>query len=216
MNRICSHVGNPTVLSKPESSIREKLWFSPNCPVTRSIITSINMSSEKYSVIFLVNKFPPDKVLLLKRAETQKFAPGFYTGIGGKIGDFPEVRMESRLEGAYRELREETGGDLTEENIRLIEFARCVYEKGTRLFYFVALSSKDRLPVINPSDGALFWVDVDELLNKDIIPTTKVICEEWARRNFLVDIPFTLIVREIGIEKTVRLVEVLKVQEGLL
>lgn len=39
---------------------------------------------QKYTVVFLLDKKVPTKVVLLKRALGKKFAPGLYTGIGGK------------------------------------------------------------------------------------------------------------------------------------
>lgn len=98
----------------------------------------LSMKDEKFTVIFLVDGDPPGKIVLLKRSPTKKFAPNFFTGIGGKVGDSPAFANEGVLEGAYRELSEETKGDLTFRNIQLKEFARCVYEHGVKLYYFLA------------------------------------------------------------------------------
>jgi hypothetical protein len=124
------------------------------------------MGAEKYTVIFLVNNDPPDKILLLKRAPSKSFAPDYFTGIGGKIGDAPEYAHESVLEGAYRELEEETVGVLTKSSLELREFARCVYENGIELFYFWGSLRDDITPGISPDDGTLTWVSTDTLFQR--------------------------------------------------
>jgi len=173
------------------------------------------MCDEKFTVIFLINNNPPAKVLLLKRAATKSFAPNYFTGIGGKVGDIPENSDESVLEGAYRELSEETEENLSKEIIKLRGCARCVLKGGIRLHYFWGEYFGIEPPRVNPLDGTLVWVAVEELLQRNIIPTTRVICKEWAQRGFKISCPFTVYVREIGMENTVRLVEVQKVEDEL-
>lgn len=170
----------------------------------------------EFTVIFLINNNPPDKVILLKRAANKKFAPGFYTGIGGKVGDLSEFINESVLESAYRELSEETKGKLNKDNINLKEFARCIFESGLKLYYFWSIYNANTLPKVFHSEGILAWVSTGDLLQQDIIPTTKAVCEEWSKREFFIDKPFTIYVREVGKENTVRLVEIKKVENGLL
>ncbi len=173
------------------------------------------VEQKEFTVTFLVDKEPPDKVVLLRRAADKSFAPGFYTGIGGKVGDSPEFENESALDSAYRELEEETEGELGKGNIELKEFARCVYDSGPVIYYFWGRYAEDKPPRISPSDGTLVWVGTGDLLDRDFIPTTQAVCEEWARRGFRTDSPFTIHVREVGRENTVRLVKVQKVKDGL-
>jgi ADP-ribose pyrophosphatase YjhB (NUDIX family) len=172
------------------------------------------MGTEKYTVIFLVEHDPPDKILLLKRAPSKSFAPNYYTGIGGKVGDAPEYADESVLDGAYRELEEETLGNLTKDNIQLRAFARCVFESGIELHYFWGILEGSTTPVFSQSDGTLTWVSTETLFQRKIIPTTQVICKEWAQRGFSLHKLFTVTVREVGVEDTVRLVGVTKVENG--
>lgn len=166
-------------------------------------------------MVFLIDKDPASKIILLRRSPEKSFAPNFYTGIGGKIGDLPGLENESVLDSAYRELAEETEGELNKENIKLEEFARCIYDSGLTIYYFWGKYVLNDLPHINSKDGTLSWVDVKQLLEKDIIPTTKAVCKEWSKRGFAISTPFTIYVREIGQEQTVRLVETLKVLDGL-
>ncbi len=169
----------------------------------------------KWNVIFLVDKNPATKIVLLRRSQDKSFAPGFYTGIGGKIGDMPGFENETPLESAYRELSEETEKHLNYTNTQLHEFARCIYDNGHRLYYFWGTYNGDEPPHIDPKDGVLEWVGVDQLLAKDIIPTTKAICEEWQQRGFSRDKPFSVYMRESGRDRTVRLVEVTCVADSL-
>jgi len=169
----------------------------------------------RWNVIFLADSKSPEEVLLLRRAADKKFAPNFYTGIGGKIGDLPGLENETPLESAYRELEEETLGRLNKENTSLGEFARCIYDSGLTLYYFWGLCSNSEVPTTDPKDGILIWVNKNELLNHDLIPTTQAVCAEWQKRGMATDRPFTLFVREVGWENTVRLVEVIKVEDGL-
>ena len=170
---------------------------------------------KKWNVIFLVNENPPDKVILLRRAPEKSFAPNFYTGIGGKIGDLPGHEDESVVDSAYRELAEETEGELNRENTKLNEFARCIYDSDLRLYYFWGQHIEDNPPHIDPKDGTLIWVTTDRLLDREFIPTTQAICTEWAKRGYRTDQPFTVRVKEIGMDRTVRLVETLNIEDGL-
>jgi 8-oxo-dGTP pyrophosphatase MutT (NUDIX family) len=162
------------------------------------------VEQREWNVIFLVDQNPPREVVLLQRAANKSFAPSFFIGVGGKIEP-----GESAIESAYRELREETGIDTVE----LKEFSRCVYDSDLKLYYFWGIYSNLDLP--QTDDGVLHWVLAQEILSKDLIPTTRVICEEWGKRDFSVNSPFSIIVREIGKERGVRLVEVIDVREHL-
>ncbi len=170
---------------------------------------------KRWTVIFLGDATPPNKIMLLKRSPKTSYAPNFYTGIGGKIGDLPEFEDETPIEGAYRELSEESENELSNENISLKEFARCEYEDGSKLFYFFGIYNKPEIPHIDSEVGALDWVTTKDLDKYEIIPTTKNVCEEWAARSFDVNNPFTVFVKEIGMKGTVKLLEKIKTVEGL-
>lgn len=168
-----------------------------------------------WTVIFLVDGSPVTKVVTLQRAPAKSFAPGYYTGIGGKLGDIPGLEDETPLEGAYRELNEETEGEVNKENIKLTELARCIYDSGLILHYFWGVYEGIQPPHINPDDGTLYWISTEELFDRDIIPTTEAVCREWQKRDFKVDTPFTVIVHETGQDRGVRMVDVIEVEEGL-
>lgn len=170
---------------------------------------------KSWTVIFFVDQSPATKVVLLKRSPNKSFAPNYYTGIGGKIGDLPGHEDETPLESAYRELHEETEGQLDGRNTTLTEFARCKYESGLVLHYFWGVYGENTPPHIDPNDGMLVWVSTDELFDREIIPTTQAVCEEWSERGYRMNKPFTVHVRETGTRRSVRLVEKVSVDEGL-
>lgn len=158
--------------------------------------------SNSWTVIFLLDDNPPTKVVLLKRAPWKKFAPNFYTGIGGTIEN------ETALANAHRELGEETGVSVPE----LIEFARCVILGENKVvYYFWAVYVNPDLPDCN--EGVLEWVGVDLLLQKKIIPTTRMIIEEWQRREFALDRSWTLFARPSGDQLFERELE--RIEDGL-
>jgi 8-oxo-dGTP pyrophosphatase MutT (NUDIX family) len=127
----------------------------------------------------------------------------------------PEYRGETALEGAYRELKEETEGELSRENTILTEFAHCAYDSGLRLYYFWGIYRNARPPRVCSTDGTLRWVSTGELLNRGFIPTTQAVCKEWSRRSYQLNKPFSIIVHETGEDRGVKLVKVLQVQDGL-
>ena len=134
----------------------------------------------KWNVIFLIDQLSPTRVVLLKRGEDRAFAPGLYTGIGGKVEP-----GETVLASAYRELAEETGL----QQIELTEFARC-FVNDVGLFYFFGLYDKDTLPFSD--EGTLEWVDCERLTTKHIISSTLEIVKEWQSRAFSTEQRWTL------------------------
>ncbi len=148
-----------------------------------------------WNVIFLIDQHPATKIVLLKRAFTKKFAPGMYTGIGGKVEE-----GETLLDSAYRELKEETGI----ENVRLNEFAKVIIDEKEALIYFWGKYQED-LPTSD--DGTLEWISTNKVLSKNIIPTTLEMLKHWNSQNFSIT-PFEMHVKTIKEENGIKQVEV--------
>lgn len=134
-----------------------------------------------YTVVFLRDASPPGKLLLLRRADHRLFAPGYYTGPGGKIED-----GESAAQGAVRELEEETG--ITE--LDLTEFSRLMVNGEDSVHYFTAQYTPGPLPAC--PEGQLEWRPISDIDNLKIIKTTYFVLQEWRTRGFLSEYPFTV------------------------
>ena len=140
-----------------------------------------NNPPQAFTVVFLNSSIAPDHFLLLKRSADRHFAPGWYTGIGGKV----ELE-ESPSQAAYRELKEEAGI----EDIHLQEFAQVIVNKHKALHYYFGSLATLKVPACN--EGELEWIIQEHLLEKPIIPTTQLFLQEWIKRDFSTTKPWTM------------------------
>lgn len=139
---------------------------------------SLHNLDSRLNVVFLIPELPANEVVMLERSRTKKFAPGLWTGIGGRY-----LPGEAIHEGMRRELSEE----IAVTSVFLRELARCYIHTGYRppeklIHYFTGLV-RPRLP-ITCNEGRACWVPTAQVLEFPIIPTTRVVVEAWARRNF--------------------------------
>lgn len=110
-----------------------------------------------------------NKVLLINRPDQRGF-PG-YLGPGGKI-DFPE----SLVEGAVREVYEETGlivSDLIYKGLDEYVVPKTNYRY--MVFNYLAKSYEGKL-LDHPPEGELVWVSIDDALKLPMQP--------WFKRRF--------------------------------
>ena len=170
--------------------------------ITHLDLYKVSSWMPQWSVVFLIDKVPLDSVVLLKRAATKKFAPNFYTGIGGKVEPW-----ESAEAGALRELEEETGI----QDVTVTQFGQCVIDDVRSLHYFWRRYLGRPSPACN--EGVLEWEIMSNLVNRDINPTTRKVIEEWQKRGFALDQTWTLRAALVGEERGVSLIEIKGVEE---
>jgi 8-oxo-dGTP pyrophosphatase MutT (NUDIX family) len=154
---------------------------------------------DRWNVVFLLDALPPENLVVLQRAANKRFAPGLYTGIGGKVEPGEDI-----LSSAYRELLEETG--IHSGQVELHEFARADIDGRYVLHYFWGVYPHATLP--QSADGHLRWVRFLDLLNLPLIPTTWEVCRAWRQRGFCLSPLFTVHLHETGQQQGVRMVEV--------
>lgn len=157
-----------------------------------------------YTVIFLCDGIPPTRIVLLHRGKDRAFAPNRYTGIGGKIEE-----GETPLDGAIRELKEETGI----VNVPLTEFGCVVLNNGQVLHYFAGDDTQTALPECN--EGTLERVNLERIFSYDIIPTTKVFLEEWEKRAWDTKRQFSVFIAREQPDSIDSAIREVRVAEGL-
>lgn len=145
-------------------------------PVSTS---SLPMPDDIRSVAFLVSS-DRLRLVLLHRAEWKTFAPGRWTGIGGKLEG--EEIAEPAL-GALRELREETG--LTLDDLSDWRFVADIVDPGAevRMVYYVAVLACEQLPPCN--EGTLYWVPLTDYHTYDLIENTRAVLDELVAQGLL-------------------------------
>ncbi len=123
-----------------------------------------------YSMILLTCE---GQYLLLERSATKRFAPGKWTGLGGRIGpdEFEDVHS-----AALRELREEAGivpDQLSSFSLRRALLHNRPSEPLTLLLYFTGELGQQVLP--DCPEGTLHWVHPNELDQHDLIDNAAVV-----------------------------------------
>ena len=103
-----------------------------------------------------------DQVLLLRGAPTKRIWPNKYNGVGGHVEADEDIYTS-----ALREMKEETGLDVTDVQLRGIINVDAGQETGIMVFVFTARASKQEF---TPSpEGALEWVGQDRIKTLDLV-----------------------------------------------
>jgi 8-oxo-dGTP diphosphatase len=160
--------------------------------------------AKNWSTILLLDPRKPKRLLLLKRGPDRKFAPNLYTGLGGKIEE-----GESPHAAAIRELEEEAG--LT--GITLVQFGKLVINDAWVIHQFIGEYRSDSVP--DCTEGVLEWVEPQDVMSKELIPTAKIFLEEWEKRGWDQTRPFTVFVRREALEDLFSKIVSIKIEEGL-
>lgn len=130
-------------------------------------MASVSVSLDVRTVVVL---FHHERLLLLQRAAWKKFAPGRWTGLGGKV---EAHELGDLVSAAKREVFEET--DLAPDEMSPFQVRRLLLfhhpiEQAVCLVYVTGTTSNDRLPSCN--EGTLRWLHPRELASLDVIENT--------------------------------------------
>ncbi|HET7035621.1 MAG TPA: NUDIX domain-containing protein [Thermomicrobiaceae bacterium] len=113
------------------------------------------------------------RYLLLERAPGKRFAPGKWTGLGGRI---EAAEMDDVRAAALRELTEEAG--LRPEEIARFTLRRVLLHArpGVPLTLLLHFTGELAEPVLPPCpEGTLHWVEAAELTALDLIDNAAVV-----------------------------------------
>ena len=111
-----------------------------------------------------------DRYLLLKRSASKRFAPGKWTGLGGRV---ESDELDDVHASALREFHEETGlnaDQITDLSLRRVLLHNRPGAPLTLLLYFTGALSEPL--VLNSDEGTLRWLSEDEIAQLDVIENT--------------------------------------------
>lgn len=133
----------------------------------------INLAGKTVAVYSMILLTCNRRYLLLERSATKRFAPGKWTGLGGRV----EPHELGNLRGAaLRELEEETG--LTAERITSFTLRRALIHNrpASPLTILVYFTGELNYPVPPDSpEGKLHWVGPNEIDDLDLIDNAAVV-----------------------------------------
>ncbi len=111
-----------------------------------------------------------DEVLMIERSKKDAFAYQKLNGIGGHI-----EKGEDPLTAIRREVKEESGLEITKFNLNAVIFIDVETEKGVCVFVFSTLYEGGKLQSSN--EGELVWVKKNDLTNQNVVEDVPLIME---------------------------------------
>lgn len=120
------------------------------------------------TLIFLLHG---NDVLLIKRSSRARLFPGQYNGLGGHV-----ERGEDVLSAAHRELREESGLEVSDLALRAIVHLDEAPHQPTTMpgaLVFVFVGHTQQRYVRSSAEGELVWMPVHQLPEHEAAPNLK-------------------------------------------
>lgn len=112
-----------------------------------------------------------NKVLMHKRADNKKKFPGFWIGPGGHVDEGEDV-----LTTAIREVKEETGVEISASKIKLkvLAFHHHIDRGEVWMEYLFRATLDSQQKVISSDEGKSQWIEIDSLQQmKNVFPPSK-------------------------------------------
>lgn len=100
-----------------------------------------------------------DDILLMKRAPHKRIFSNHYNGVGGHI-----ERDEDPRSGAIREIKEETGLDVS--NVRYCGTTHIDAGESTGILLFVFVAETTSREVVDSEEGSLHWLPIQDVLTQ--------------------------------------------------
>lgn len=114
-----------------------------------------------------------DRYLLLKRSSTKGFAPGKWTGVGGRVED---TEFKDLYAAAYREIEEETG--ISHDQITNLAMRRLLIHNreatGPTLLIYLTGDLSDPA-VLETEEGLLHWIAPEEFEQIEFIDNAHLV-----------------------------------------
>lgn len=143
-----------------------------NPPFSHLMDNPIYNRPNTYTVIPRVLAFieKNDEVLMIERSKENAFAYQKLNGIGGHI-----EKGEDPLTAVRREVREESGLEITKFELNAVLFIDVETEKGVCVFVYSALYAGGMLQSSN--EGNLLWVKKKDLSTTNVVKDVPLIME---------------------------------------
>jgi 8-oxo-dGTP diphosphatase len=119
-----------------------------------------------------------DKMLMLYRIGSRVVNPPSWCGIGGH---FEKEELNDPKACILRELNEETGmteGDISDLRLRYVTL-RLKNDEIRQNYYFFARYNHDSIKEYFCDEGVLEWVDINEVLNREMPFSAKYCLEHY-------------------------------------
>lgn len=143
------------------------------------------LQENEYHLVVHIWLFTQDgKILLTQRAPNKETAPLKWECIGGSI-----VKGENPIDGAIRELKEEIGIELKENDLHLFRQERREHYNDF-FFAYYTIVPEEIINKIQFADGEVIdkkWVTIDEFINmlkKETVQNIYYIKEEYCKLSF--------------------------------